>query len=173
RLIVMLEDLVLFGEFANGRAVFEKQAVGIAEVDRSAPFMVDHWRDVDAFLDEHRAFVFEFLDVVAPEGEVVEGSGEALGAVDVGGPLLRDPGDLFGAHEGDQGAVAGVQEDVFDLSALRGLYDVGPRDLPSELAGVEIDSPFEIEGGKAEMMHSGAFHRLVLLSGRTNGSKTI
>src|SRR5581483_3527992 len=173
RLIVMLEDLVLFGEFANGRAVFEKQTVGVAEVDRSAPFVIDHRRDVDAFLDEHRALVFEFLDVVAPEGEVIEGSGETLGAVDVSGPFLGNSGDFFGTHEGDQGAIAGIQEDVLYFAALGGLDNVGARDLPSELAGVEIDGPIEIEGGKAEMMHSGAFHRLVLLSGRIDGPRMI
>ncbi len=154
----MPHDLVVLGELAHGRAILEQQAVGIAEVNRAAPLVVDHRRHVDAAADQRFAFGLEFLHVVAPEGEVIESARQALRAVDVGRPLLRDARHLLRAHERDQRAVAGVEEDMLDASALGWLDDVGPRDLPAELGGVELDGPIEVEGREAEVMHAGALH---------------
>ena len=69
----MFHDLIVIVELADGGTVFEQQAVGIIEVDRAAPFVVDHGRDIDALIGQILTFFFQFLERFAVEGEMIEG----------------------------------------------------------------------------------------------------
>ena len=52
-LVVMNHFLVVFGELSRGGAVLEQQAIGIAEVNRAAPFMVDDRGHIDAAFESY------------------------------------------------------------------------------------------------------------------------
>src|SRR5260370_36603150 len=92
------------------------------------------------------------------ERELVERARQSLRAVDVGRPFGWNPRHFLRAHEGDHTAVAGVQEDVFDLATLAWLEDVAARNRPAELGGVEFDGAIAIESRTPQMVDAGAIH---------------
>src|SRR5580658_3143281 len=71
-LIVMPHNLVGSGELSDRSAVFQQQSIRIAEINRTAPFVVDHRRHVDVLAEQLDSLGLELLHVVAPEREVIE-----------------------------------------------------------------------------------------------------
>jgi len=107
----MLHDPVVVVELADGGAELEQQAVGVVEIDRTAPFVIDHRRYVNALAGQVRAPRFEFIKRIAMERIVIEPGRQVLRAVDIGGPLARDSGNISPAEKHGAGGSQGWQTD--------------------------------------------------------------
>src|SRR5216683_686905 len=162
RLHAMFHQLIVIIEFAHAYAIFQQEAVRVIEVDRTAPFVIDHRSDVDALVSEVFALGLEFLQRIHVEGEMIERGREVLSTADVGCEFRGNSRHLLGAHKSDQRAVARIQEGMLDPAALRRFENVAPCDLPAEDVGVEVDCAIDIERRKSQVMHAAAFHWTVL-----------
>src|SRR5712692_867324 len=162
RLHAMFHQLIVIIEFAHAYAVFQQEAVRVIEVDRTAPFVIDHRSDVDALVSEVFALGLEFLQRIHVEGEMIERGRQVLSAADVGCEFRGNTRHFLGAHKSDQRAIASIQEGVLDPAALRRFENVTPCDLPAENVSVELDCAIDIERRKSQVMHAAAFHWTVL-----------
>src|SRR5216684_3589939 len=168
----MLHFLVGFVKLPGRGAILEQQTIWIAEINRTAPFVIDHCRHVHPATEQLLALGLERWNVLAVQRKVIERAGQSLRAVDVGGPFVGYARHFFRAHEGHESAVAGIEKDVPDLAALGGLDDVAPSDLETELFGVELDRAIDIERGQSDVMNAFAIHRVLSMPKTVPGATT-
>jgi hypothetical protein len=156
----MLHNLVVVVEPADACTEFEEKAVGIVEVDGTAPFVIDYGSDVNTLLEQVCALSFKILDRIAIECEVIKGRGQVLGAVNISLEFLWYALNLLGTHKCNQGSVPSIHERMLNPAAAWGFQDIAPCDFPTKDTGVEIHRPIDIERCQTEVMHSLAFHQL-------------
>src|SRR5262249_51047137 len=139
-------------------AVLELQPVGILEVDRLGPVVVDHLGHLDALGDQLVALLFQPGLRARLECEVIEGRGHAEPASNPSVIVARHARHPAPLHEADDLVAPGMEEDVADPPALFYPDDVAAHRLESQHVLIEVAGLVEIQRretdvGEASMRH--------------------
>src|SRR5258708_30603437 len=154
----LLHRGVVQGEVAREAAVLERHPIGILEVDRFRPSVVDHVGHLHSLVDQFPALVFERRRRPGLEGEMIKGRRRAEAAIDAGVVLDRNSRNPAWLHEGQQLIAAGIKEDVADGSAFLDLDRVGDHHLEAQHLLVKLTGPVQVKCGKADMGESFMTH---------------
>src|SRR5713101_7948134 len=142
---------VVFVEFARQAAVFQHQAVGVVEVNRLGPAVVDHLRDFDALLLEFLALLIQSGFAARLERKMIEGRRHAEPARDRCIVLGGNPFHAPRFHKSHQLVAPGVEEDVADTPALFDGDQVASHRLEAHHVLIERAGLVHVESRKPEM----------------------
>src|ERR1700677_3810269 len=104
--------------------------------------------------------MLKVVEGIRLEGKMIKCRRQVLCAVDVRLEFLRNARDLLRTHKGHQRTITGIQKRMFDTPALGRFQDITPRHFPTELGGIKVNRPIDIESRQAKMMHALALHSL-------------
>src|SRR4029077_12571491 len=108
---------VVLGEIAHHAAIFERQAVGIFEVDRLSPAVIDDVGGLDAFGTKLIALLGESSRRTGLERKMIEAGRNTEPAVDARIVIRRHARNVVRFHKGDELIVPDIEKDVSKASA--------------------------------------------------------
>src|SRR5213594_469420 len=155
----LLHPGVVRVEVAGEAAVLQLNPVGVLEVDRLGPVVVDHVRHLDAAGDERVAHLVEPRLGASLEREVIERVPPPEPVVDPGVVLRRYARHAPRFHEGNELIAPGVEEDVADLPAFLDPEGVAAHRLELQDVLVEVTRPVEIQCREADVREPLVRHR--------------
>src|SRR5882757_1672387 len=154
----LLHPCVAFVEIAHHAAVFELQAVGILEVDRFAPSVIDDIRDLHALGAQLVALVGQGSVRAGLEGKMIEAGGNAEAAVDARIVSCRYVGNVLRFQKGDQLIAPDIEKEVPNAPAFLDSQRVGDDWLEAQDTLVKRAGPIEVKCREANVGKSAIAH---------------
>src|SRR6516165_9831520 len=146
------------GSIADQAAIFERDAIGIFEIDRLGPAVIDDVGGLYTLGAEFVAFVRERSRRPGLESKMIEARGNAEPAVDPRIVFCGYIGNSVRFQKGDKLAAAHIEKHVPQVAAFFDRYRVGDNRLETQHALVKRAGLVEVEGREPDMRKSLVCH---------------
>src|SRR6516225_9964885 len=146
------------GPIADQAAIFERDAVGIFEVDRLGRAVIDDVGGLDTLAAQFVTLPRELSRRAGLESKMIEAGGNAEPAVDPRIVLCGYIGNSVRFQKGNKLTAADIEKRVPQLAAFFDRYLIGDNRLETQHTPVKRAGLVEVEGREADMREASVCH---------------
>jgi hypothetical protein len=160
-----VHHLVTVGKLADDAAILERDAVGVFEIDRPRPSVVDDFCRLDTFGPQLVALFGQLSHRAGLESKMIKAGGNAEPAVDPCIVFCGYIGNSVRLQKGNKLTAADIEKHMPQVTAFFDRYRVGNNRLETQHALVKGAGLVEVECREADMRKSFVFHLSYSCSG--------